>query len=219
MSERQGLARSVTRLENDVVELEKLLQSADRNQTVLQSELRLSRARSEERDRELREAEDRIERLTADMRNVATPRLQSLRKRSLLMRILETMLPQEWTGHLKTGIGHADHSPSNTTSSETGSEDLDDALVAALRRNITALSTLLEGKDMIIEEMRASMQHRQTEDEDRFVLLMIENRKPRIVKIEVFCCCCRRGAYAALKEGVDQLAADRDRQAAVAAVR
>eukprot|EP01041_Mallomonas_annulata_P001753 gene1753-3384_t len=217
ISDNQELVETVSKLEDDILVLEKLLQEADRNQTMLHSELRLSRVRYDEQQQEMKATANKIKQLESDLQNVAAPRLKVLRSRPIIVRILETFLPSNWTwlSLSKTKATGKSHRTSSSRNGTTSTLDLPDeegieggvegegegdgngsiTTIAALQNNVTALLEVLEEKESVMEDMRKDLQLFQMEAEDR------------------------RGAYAVLKEGIDSLSADRDQQATAAATR
>ena len=149
------------------------------NCTLQAENIKVSRMRIAEHEKELSDAYKEIKQLTEDMRNVAEPSLRRLRQPSVFSRVLETAFPV-WSvkGVSKGKKGRKTAPPSTSTSSSSGTlssaSDHTDYLsvlnrtVDGLRENLTAMAAAVEGKEVVIEELSLQVAERIEEAEKRY---------------------------------------------------
>lgn len=135
------------------------------NFTVQSMELRVTKARQVEQEKELSDAYKEIGQLEDDMKNVAEPSLRRLRQPSFFSRILERAFPV-WVGG-KGSSKSGKRAKGRTASAVTESMQTMNRTMDSLRENLTAMAAAMEGKAVLIEELSEQLAERVEEAEKR----------------------------------------------------
>ena len=137
------------------------------NSTKMVEDLKISRIRISEQEKELADAYKEIGHLMEDMKNVAEPTMRRLRQPSFFSRLLQSAFPV-WSGKVSPKVKKGKSKPTVAVVSATSDTLMSlNKTAISLRENITAIAAALEGKEEIIVELSAQLAERADEAEKR----------------------------------------------------
>lgn len=166
-SEKESLDIDLEQIKKDAASAQLDLSGLKSNSTIMVEDLRVSRIRISEQEKELAEAYKEIGQLTEDMKNVAEPSLRRLRKPSFFSRLLESAFPV-WSGKVSPKVKKGKSKQAVALASVTVDTLMSmNRTAISLRENITAISAALEGKEEIIGELSVQLAERAEEAEKR----------------------------------------------------
>lgn len=166
-SEKESLDIDLVQIKKDAASAQLDLSGLKSNSTIMVEDLRVSRIRITEQEKELAEAYKEIGQLIEDMKNVAEPSLRRLRKPSFFSRLYESAFPV-WSGKVSPKVKKGKSKQTAAVASVTADTLMSlNKTAISLRENITAISAALEGKEEIIEELSVQLAERAEEAEKR----------------------------------------------------
>lgn len=163
--EKNALDLNLVEIKIDAKSAQLILSGLKSNSTIMGEDLRFSRIRIAEQEKELADAYKEIRQLIEDMKNVAEPSLRRLRQPSFFSRLLQSAFPV-WSGKVSPKVKKG-KSKTAVTSVVSDTLTVMNRTAIALKENITAISAALEGKEEIIEELSVQLAERADEAEKR----------------------------------------------------
>jgi predicted nucleic acid-binding Zn-ribbon protein len=172
--ELENLKTEKESLDSDLVQVKEQAASAQldlfglkSNSTKMVEDLKISRIRISEQEKELADAYKEIGHLMEDMKNVAEPTMRRLRQPSFFSRLLQSAFPV-WSGKVSPKVKKGKSKPTVAVVSATSDTLMSlNKTAISLRENITAIAAALEGKEEIIAELSAQLAERADEAEKR----------------------------------------------------
>jgi myosin heavy subunit len=166
-AEKESLDVELEQTKDEAASAQLDLSGLKSNSTIMVENLRVSRIRISEQEKELADAYKEIGQLIEDMKNVAEPSLRRLRQPSFFSRFFQSAFPV-WSGKVtpkvKKGKGKPIVAPASAAPDTLMSLN---KTAISLRENITAITAALEGKEEIIEELSVQLAERADEAEKR----------------------------------------------------